>query len=612
MLRRRRVSVTSDQRSGTALLSADAAVLFRKFSATDKRMIMKRLKDFSVRTKLLSAFIVVAVIAGITGGIGIYNLSKISGRDYDLYNYCAHPAGIIGQMAASFEAMRADERDLMLVDETEKRIGIYDRIETRKNEILKFIEDLSQLNDGDDEKKLYDEINSISSEYFTTQNRVISLFKEGNEDGALRVIYSEEEQKSEDFQDKVKRLLEINLRQEEFLYSENISSSRLSSIIMSISAALSVVIAILLGIMIARSIRNPIAKGLTFAENIERGDFSSSMDLSQSDEIGNLAAALNNFSIKFSSVISNIKQISRELAASAQEMSSTSISFAENARNTAVTVEGVTSSASQISEKMDSVSGNAGEQSENLDSLIDKMRQTSDSANKVNELVLKMLSLGEETANKSLAGAAALSETAASMSKINESSGDMINIVKIINDISDQINLLSLNAAIEAARAGASGRGFAVVADEISKLAEETAQSLKSIDHLIRQNSDEIGKGKNSIGITLNTMNDVTDGIAHISDMMKNISASTNRQVEIFNDVQKHAQSVMKKSDNITCSIKEQKTDLKEITVSVSGINKLSQSNAEGAAEIAKSSENISTLAENLWNELDFFKIRNI
>ena len=99
------------------------------------------------------------------------------------------------------------------------------------------------------------------------------------------------------------------------------------------------------------------------------------------------------------------------------------------------------------------------------------------------------------------------------MTRIIQSSEEMTGIVKIINDISERINLLSLNAAIEAARAGDAGRGFAVVADEISKLADQTASSIKSIDTLIRTNESEIGKGNQNVGAAVEKINYIISDI---------------------------------------------------------------------------------------------------
>lgn len=195
------------------------------------------------------------------------------------------------------------------------------------------------------------------------------------------------------------------------------------------------------------------------------------------------------------------------------------------------------------------------------------------------------------------------------MTAITESSKDMMNIIKIINDISEQINLLSLNAAIEAARAGDAGRGFAVVADEISKLADQTAQSLKDIDRLIHQNGEEIEKGKGSIDMTTATIQDVTDGITAMAEKIQGISTSMSRQLNVYQDVRSQADIVRTRSEEITNSVDEQKIAMKEIMMSVSNINELTQSNAAGAEQMASNSENVATMSKKLKSDLGFFKV---
>ena len=101
----------------------------------------------------------------------------------------------------------------------------------------------------------------------------------------------------------------------------------------------------------------------------------------------------------------------------------------------------------------------------------------------------------------------------------------MQNIVGIINDISDKINLLSLNAAIEAARAGDAGRGFAVVADEISKLADQTAHSIKEISDLIQENETEISRGTENVRASVEMISQIISGVNVISEFINSPSA---------------------------------------------------------------------------------------
>jgi methyl-accepting chemotaxis protein len=197
----------------------------------------------------------------------------------------------------------------------------------------------------------------------------------------------------------------------------------------------------------------------------------------------------------------------------------------------------------------------------------------------------------------------------ASIQKIRSSSDEVSNIVKMINDISDQINLLSLNAAIEAARAGDSGRGFAVVADEISKLADQTATSIKDIDRLIKVNEGEILTGLSNVNSTVEIISDIIQGVNEISTMIRSNNALMDEQVDINNIANSEMQGIKNRSNEIKHSTEEQKIASVEIIKSISNISQTAQITATGAEEITANSEEISGVADKLKTRVDYFTV---
>jgi methyl-accepting chemotaxis protein len=381
---------------------------------------------------------------------------------------------------------------------------------------------------------------------------------------------------------------------------------------------ISVIIFVILGIMfvtiniIAHLISKPLGKTSAHLSVIGSGNFTQELPekfTNKKDEVGVIWRSLGQMQESIRKAVRSMQQASSELATASEEMSATSVSFAENAQNSASTVEELTAAIEEISAGMDSVSEGTHYQRDHIVSLISAMDDLEKVLIETDDRIAEALGTGESIVDKAQEGAGSLNVMNSTMSAITDSSRDMMNIVKIINDISDQINLLSLNAAIEAARAGDAGRGFAVVADEISKLADQTAQSLKDIDRLIRQNSDEIEKGKVSIEATTSTIKSVTEGIALIADRVRSISTAMARQTKIYEEVQTQAKSVKNRSDEISTSMEEQKIAVREVMQSISSINDVSQENAAGAEQMASSTENVSTLAERLWKDLEYFKV---
>jgi methyl-accepting chemotaxis protein len=353
----------------------------------------------------------------------------------------------------------------------------------------------------------------------------------------------------------------------------------------------------------------PIRKIIRAIRSLSDGNLDSRSGIDGRNEIGEIGVNLDRFIETIGGVVGSVKEIASKLADSSGRMSESAAMVTDHTQKQAAAAEEIMATIEELSSGLENVSAGAAGQYTGIEALTGLIRSLSDVIMEMGRQVRETLSLTEDIAAKATAGSASLDAMNRGMAAIGGRTREMTDIIGIIGGISEQVNLLALNAAIEAARAGDAGRGFAVVADEISKLADQTAASLKQIESLIGVNRTEIEAGVSGVTGTVGRISDIIEGVETINGKMAAISQRTERQLEANRTVSSEAGVVRDRSNEIRAATEEQKAAAEEIVKSIGYINELSQKNAAGAEETAVSAEEMNSFARLLAERVEFFKV---
>jgi methyl-accepting chemotaxis protein len=388
---------------------------------------------------------------------------------------------------------------------------------------------------------------------------------------------------------------------------EEIFRMKLSLIVVTIVLA---ALAWLLLYLFALNISKRITTLKNCLEKAKDGNLDCAITNSSLDDIGHMLNAFNSFVDRINSIVKEVKVSSEQLSTSSVELAASADTFAKNSQTQAASTEEMTATIEEVSGGVESIAHETNNQLGKINQVQEKIASLNDDILEMNQQVSETRNLTSHINGLTKSSEESLKSMSANMDKINNSSQEMKQIIGIINDISDKINLLSLNAAIEAARAGDAGRGFAVVADEISKLADQTASSIKEIGTRIRENEDEITKFSSNVAEVLQLLNSIIEGIVSIGKMSDSVSTTMNSGLEKNRLVTENFADLIQKAENINIATSEQKTAMDEMVKSVSEITSVAQATASSSEEIAGSSEELSGVAAVLKDRVEFFSTK--
>ncbi len=466
------------------------------------------LSDFKISTKLVVAFVLVALIGAAVGGFAIFNMRALNDADTRLYERETVGLSLVKEANVQRYAAVVALRDAVIATSLPERRNALERIQAGRAKSQELMAKAREIV-GDD-AQLLAAFDAVDQAWAEDQKALT---------GVLKVVGSTEiaidSPVTEYLRDQVvKPSINLGVKMTELtdLFASNAHSTsdansdlyENSRNITAVLIVLGVVAGVGLGLFISNGVTRPLGQAVEGARRMSQGDLTVRLQAQGRDEVAQLLQALEEMRGQVAQIVARIRQgadavstASAEIAQGNQDLSSRTESQASALEETAASMEELSST----------------------------VRQNADNARQGNQLA-------QNASGVAVQGGEVVAQVVETMRGINDSSRRIADIIGTIDGIAFQTNILALNAAVEAARAGEQGRGFAVVAGEVRNLAQRSAQAAKEIKDLITDSVGRVEQGSAQVDQAGRTMEEVVASIRRVTDIMAEISAASGEQSE--------------------------------------------------------------------------------
>ncbi len=305
--------------------------------------------------------------------------------------------------------------------------------------------------------------------------------------------------------------------------------------------------------------------------------------------------------------ISNEVEIQSKTFESAKMLSDSAVTldsglteFVKSSEELASNVNETSATAEQINKNIELIMNNIEQEASAVTEVTAATEEMSNTIQAINNSIADTKKLSEEMEVSSQETINAVKSADDSMSAIKESSDKIFKIIEVITSIADQTNLLALNAAIEAARAGEAGKGFAVVADEVKNLAEQSAKAAKDIAQIIQDSNKRVLTGQDDISKVVSATENIIEKIKTVARKTEEIDLAVQQETVGFNEIRKSMNDFNNLTTEISNMMYEQSNAMKNFVETIDNISSIAEENTHAAGEMLQISKSISSMAVEL------------
>ena len=539
------------------------------------------LRNMNIAPRAFLGFALIGGLMLILGVFALNQMSKIRGAAEDITSSSVPSIKSLDEFTQLTLRLRVLSYRLLVNREPDVQQKTMELLETRNQQIRAAQTTYEKLITSPQERSAYDQYVQLLGQYRQIEDRMKILSRNNQVDELRTLLNTDLLTNSEAVNTVLNRLLEINTQQtadtNQRATDQYSSAFNLVITLLAIATGLTVLFAWLL----TNSITKPIANALNAAEEIAEGNLTRPITVDGEDEAGRLLLAMSKMQDKLRDTLQRISGSATQLASAAEELNSVTDESARGLTQQNNEIEQAATAVNEMTSAVEEVARNAVSTSE-------ASKNATTSAGDGRDLVQETVSAIERMS-------ADVQSTATLIGDLANESRDIGKVLDVIRGLADQTNLLALNAAIEAARAGEAGRGFAVVADEVRALAHRTQQSTSEIERMIGS---------------------IQSGTEHAVDSMRNSTERAESTLNIargagmsLDTINSAIVEINERNLVIASAAEEQAQVAREVDRNLVNIRDLSVQSATGANQTSAASNELSRLALDLNNMVGRFSL---
>jgi methyl-accepting chemotaxis protein len=545
----------------------------------------------SIKTKIMIIMLVGFISVAITGALGLLGMKNSNKEIETLYK---ENLANITQISQIMSLMRENRIQLLLALQhnpaTPEIVKLHDHpMEQHLNSVDKNIEEITaiwkvfsggQLNP--DERKMADDFAS-KREQFVKEGviPVRDAIMAGNYHLATELTIKKTNPLFRAANETAVKLLENEKNQARKSHEDEVKDYHRTLIIIISTVIASIAVSLITGMLIIRSVATASTALIKASKAMADGDLTQRVQLATKDELGIIGDSFDAMAESFSQTIQKVAESSTQVASAAAQVNSTAVRIATGA-------EEVAAQAGTVATAGEEMSATSGDIAQNCQMAAEGAQRASQSAVNGAEVVDRTVAVMGQIADR-------VQASARTVESLGERSDQIGAIIGTIEDIADQTNLLALNAAIEAARAGEQGRGFAVVADEVRALAERTTRATREIGEMIKAIQNE----------TKGAVSAMEQGVQQV----ENGTIEAARSGDALREILQQINDVSMQVNQIATAAEEQTATTSEISHNMHQITQVVQDTASGAHESATAAAQLTGNAEELQRLVRQFRI---